>query len=350
MFVHLHNHSHYSLLDGLAKIDDLVDRAKELGLPALALTDHGNLYGAIEFYKKCQSAGIKPIVGVEAYVAARSRFDKEPNIDSKRFHLTLLAKNLEGYKNLVKLVTKANLEGYYYKPRIDRELLREHRDGLICLSGCPASELGRALLARNYDLAKKVIAEYREIFGENYYLEIHHHPKIERQPEIKAETIKLAREFGIPLVAAQDAHYINEDDDKAHDTLVAISTNTDADDNKRYTKAGDNFSLVDEVAFRAMFSEAPEAVDNTLKIAEQCDLKLELGKWVFPKFQLTLADTPEEELRQLAYSRLPEYLERNPDRGEEAKSRLELVHQGKGPVDSGALCEIDGVRGAIYPQ
>ena len=337
MFVHLHNHSHYSLLDGLAKIDDLVDRAKELGLPALALTDHGNLYGAIEFYKKCQSAGIKPIVGVEAYVAARSRFDKEANIDSKRFHLTLLAKNAVGYKNLVKLVTKANLEGYYYKPRIDKELMREHHEGVICLSGCMASELSRAILARNYEEAKKIANEYREIFGpENYFIEIFHHPKIERYPELKEQAIKLAHELGIPLIATQDAHYLQPDDTKAHDTLVAIGTNTDADDNNRYTKAGDDFSLIDEATMREHFKDAPEAVDNTLKIAEACDLKLELGKWVFPKFQLTLAETPEEELRKFAESRLPEYLERNPDRKEEAATRLAyelevIINKGYAP-------------------
>ncbi len=321
----------------MAKIDDLVDRAKELGLPALALTDHGNLYGAIEFYKKCLSAGIKPIVGVEAYVATRSRFDKEPNIDSKRFHLTLLAKNAEGYKNLVKLITKANLEGYYYKPRIDKELMRAHHEGVICLSGCMASELSRAILARNYEEAKKIASEYREIFGpENYFIEIFHHPKIERYPELKEQAIKLAHELGIPLVATQDAHYLAPDDTKAHDTLVAIGTNTDADDNKRYTKAGDDFSLVDEATMREHFQDAPEAVDNTLKIAEACDLKLELGKWVFPKFQLTLAETPEEELRKFAYNRLPEYLERNPERTDEAKKRLDyelevIINKGYAP-------------------
>src|SRR3989344_1164811 len=179
-FTHLHVHSHYSLLDGLSKILALVKKAKGLGQTALALTDHGNLYGAIEFYQECQKAGIKPIIGVEAYIANRTRFDKEPNLDNRRYHLTLLAKNLTGYRNLIKLITASNLEGYYYKPRMDKDLLRAHHEGLICLSGCMGSEFSKALWNKDYALAEKTALEYQTIFvAGNYYLELMHHPKLE---------------------------------------------------------------------------------------------------------------------------------------------------------------------------
>src|SRR3990167_8595090 len=242
-FVHLHNHSHYSLLDGLMKIPDLVKKAKEYGSPALGLTDHGNLYGALEFYKKCTAAGIKPIIGVEAYMAVRSRFDKEARIDARRYHLTLLAKNESGYRDLIKLVTKANLEGYYYKPRMDKELLREHHDGLVC--------------------------EYQEIFGaEHYFVEIMQHPGIEGGARVKALLIEIARELNVPLVATHDAHYLNAEDQRAHHTLVAVQTNTDIQDTRDMANSTEDFSFVDEKTFRSFFADAPEAVDNTLRVAE----------------------------------------------------------------------------------
>src|SRR3989344_9047072 len=179
-FIHLHTHSHYSLLDGLSKIKDMVKLAKDDGMPALALTDHGAMYGGVEFYMACKKSGIKPIIGVEAYVANRSRLQKETNVDNKRYHLTLLAKNNTGYQNLIKLTTAAHLEGYYYKPRVDKDLLRECADGLIALSGCPAGELGRAIKSGNMEKAEAVIKEYQSIFGpDNYYLEIMHHPDVE---------------------------------------------------------------------------------------------------------------------------------------------------------------------------
>ena len=200
-FVHLHVHSHYSLLDGLAKIDQLIGKAKELGMEALALTDHGNLYGAVEFYKKAKKAGIKPIIGVETYVAPNGRLNKRPKMDEKRFHLILLAKNNIGWQNLIKLVTLANLEGFYYKPRIDKELLEQCHEGLVCLSGCYSGEIAKLIAAKNFDEAEKVAAWYKNLFGGDYYLEIQPHT-----PELHEPTLKISKKLGIPVVATQDIH------------------------------------------------------------------------------------------------------------------------------------------------
>ncbi|MCC6290890.1 DNA polymerase III subunit alpha [Candidatus Nomurabacteria bacterium] len=323
-FVHLHVHSHYSLLDGLSKIPELVKKARSHGMPALALTDHGNLYGAIEFYKECVTNQIKPIIGVEAYVATRGRTDKEPHLDARRFHLTLLAKNLTGYKNLLKLVSQAYLEGFYYKPRIDKELLRAHHEGLICLSGCLAGELSRAVWNKNQEEAKKVATEYQEIFGaENYFIEIMHHPKIERQLEIKKDLIALAKELNIPLVGTQDTHYLEPTDAEAQDTLVAIQTGAFSDETKRFTNKEEDFSLISPTQALEYFQDAPEAVENTLKIAAMCDLKLELGKWVFPNFPVPAGSNYDMELENLGREKLTEYLAHHVTREAEAKTRFD---------------------------
>lgn len=292
-FVHLHTHSHYSLLDGLSKIDALVARAKEHGMTSVALTDHGVLYGAIEFYKKATKAGIKPIIGCEVYITDGSRHDKRPGIDTdKRWHLVLLAKNETGYRNLMQLVTAAHLEGFYYKPRIDKELLRKHHEGLIALSSCLGAELSQALMSGADEKAKKIAREYREMMGpENYYIEIQQHTNMPEQNETTPKLVALARELGIPLVATQDSHYTTADDARAHDILLAVQTGNTIHDEKRFSMNQDDFSFCSGDEMRAKFSSLPtdvvdEAFANTAIIAEQCNVKLELGKNQLPVFPL----------------------------------------------------------------
>mgnify|MGYP001566947208 CR=1 FL=1 len=298
-FVHLHTHSHYSLLDGLSKVKDMVKLAKEKGMTALALTDHGAMYGAVEFYMACKKNDINPIIGVEAYIANRSRFQKEPQIDNKRYHLTLLAKNNAGYQNLIKLTTAAHVEGYYYKPRMDKDLLRKHAEGLIALSGCLAGELGRAILSENKEKAEAVIREYQSIFGpENYYLEIMHHSDVEFFQKWKDALIELSRKLNIPLAATQDSHYLHPEDAFAHKTLVAISTNTDVSETKIFSGDGRYHFISTEEALE-WFKDIPEAVANTEKIAERCNIELSLGKFIFPNFELEPGKTADEVLNEL---------------------------------------------------
>lgn len=283
-FVHLHTHSHYSLLDGLAKIPELVKRAKEYGMPALAITDHGNLYGAIEFYKQAAKTGIKPIIGVEGYVARGSMHEKRSGVDDQRYHIILLAQNLIGYKNLVKLVTAAHLDGFYYKPRFDHDLLKKHSEGIICLSGCMSGEIPRALLAGDEEEAEKMLRIYQGIFGDRYYIEIGSHPGIPRYTELRELLIQFAKKHGAPLVATQDIHYLHHDDAYAQDVLLAVQTNTKVDDDDRMTMKADDFSMRSPEEMKELFADVPEAIENTLRIAEQCDLTLELGKFQFPHF------------------------------------------------------------------
>lgn len=301
-FIHLHTHSHYSLLDGLSKIDGMVRLAKKYGMPAIGLTDHGNMYGAIEFYKTCKEENIKPIIGVEAYVANRTRFDKEPTIDSKRYHLTLLAKNKTGYENLIKLVTASHLEGYYYKPRMDLDLLRTHSEGLICLSGCFGSELSHALRNKNNVEAERVAVTYRDIFGrDNYFFEIMHHPGVPGLMEVREQIVGLGKKLGIPLVATADSHYLHVDDSRAHETLLAIQTNSDMNDENRFSMASDHFAFIDTETAYKHFADTPEAIENTFKISQMCDIKLELGSWVFPDLKIRENITYDEELRRLTF-------------------------------------------------
>lgn len=274
-------------------------------MPAIALTDHGNMYGAIAFYKLCKKEGIKPIIGVEAYMAPGSRHDKnsENNNGTKRyFHLTLLAKNLEGYKNLIKLVTAANLEGYYYKPRMDKELLHEHSEGIIALSGCLGGELSQAVMRGDTAMAEKIIKEHQEIFGrENYFIEIQRHPDVENDAKVRDGLIALARKHGIPLVATQDSHYPCAEDHEAHHTMLQINTQGDGKEGARFEFAQDDFSFIGPEKAYEVFKDIPEAVENTLKVADMCNLELELGKWVFPDFKIEGKKTPDEKLRELTH-------------------------------------------------
>ncbi|MFA6397946.1 MAG: DNA polymerase III subunit alpha [Candidatus Paceibacterota bacterium] len=306
-FIHLHTHSHYSLLDGLSKIKNLVDLVKKHEMPAIGLTDHGNMYGSIDFYKTCKSAGIKPIIGVEVYVAERTRFDKESGIDNKRYHLTLLAKNVLGYKNLIKIVTKSNLEGFYYKPRVDHDLLRENSEGIICLSGCPGGELSKALKSKDKEKAKKIISEYQNIFGkENYFLEIMNHDMSDDKGRTRQEIINLGKELNIPIVGTQDSHYLHPEDKKAHETLLAIQTSSDINDDNKFTFGDDDFSFIDTKTAEEQFKDIPEAVTNTQKIADMCDIELDLGKWVFPNFPIEKEENYDEKLKRLTYEGIEE--------------------------------------------
>ena len=322
-FVHLHTHSHYSLLDGLAKIDQLIEKAVEYEMPALALTDHGNLYGVIEFYKKCRKAGIKPIIGVEAYLAFESLEQKRPKIDSKRYHIVLLAQNETGYKNLIKLVTTANLKGFYYKPRIDKELLRRHSEGIIGLSACMAGELSRAVEAGDFEEAVKLAAEYEDIFGKgNFFIEIMHHPNIENFQKIQEGLVEVARRAKVPLVATQDIHYIYPEDNEAHDVLVAIQRNENLNDTNREVYKKEDFSFRSGELMAELFKNLPEAVKNTLEIAERCSLELELGKWVFPKFEIPTGEPPELYLSKLCEQGYKKKIGQEKDKSGEAFKRM----------------------------
>ncbi|HEY9582927.1 MAG TPA: DNA polymerase III subunit alpha [Candidatus Paceibacterota bacterium] len=330
-FIHLHTHTHYSLLDGLSQTERLIKLAKEYEMPALAITDHGNMYGAIEFYKLCKDTGIKPIIGLEAYIANRKYTDKDPNIDNKRYHLTLLAKNETGYRNLLKLVTASQLQGYYYKPRIDHDLLREHHEGLIALSGCVGGEFSRALQVSNKEEAVRVTKLYQEIFGkENYFIEVWHDPGIEDGLRIKADALAIGKELGIDCVATQDSHYLSLDDKKAHETMLAINTQNNSQSGSRFSMAkGDYYFISTDEAYKK-FSDNPELIENTNKIAGLCDTKLELGKWVFPKLQLAPGQNADSELARLTSEGLKF---RNLDKTEEVSARIKYeldIIRGKG--------------------
>ncbi|MCH5317060.1 MAG: DNA polymerase III subunit alpha [Eubacterium sp.] len=285
MFTHLHVHTEYSLLDGACRIEKLVLKAKELGMQSLAITDHGNMYGAVDFYKACKKHGIKPIIGCEVYVAPRTRFDKEKVLDKDYNHLILLCENETGYKNLIKLVSLSYTEGYYYKPRIDRDILEKYHDGLICLSACLAGEIPQALLQRDYESAKRTALWYLDVFGkDNYYLEIQDHG-LEEQRIVKDGLKRLSSETGIPLVATNDVHYIEQQDSKIQQVLICIATNHILGEDTGLEFHSEQFYLKSEQEMRELFSDVPESVDNTAKIAERCNFDFEFGHTKLPFYE-----------------------------------------------------------------
>ena len=299
-FTHLHVHSHYSLLDGLAKIDQLLDACQELKMPSIALTDHGSMYGIVEFYQKAKKRGIRPILGSEMYLAPNGMEQKRPNIDNKHYHLILLVKNKQGYRNLVQLTTKAYLEGFYYKPRIDKELLKKHSDGLIALSGCLSGEIPRKIIAGQLEEAEKLALEYKKIFGPgNFYLEIQHHPGLPEQKPVNNALIKISQKYKIPLVATNDVHYIKPEDAEAQDVLMGIQTDKRLSDQDRLTMRKDDFSLRPIEQMVKDFRKTPEAIDNSQKIVEKCNFEFELGKMHLPHFEVPHGQTADGLLKKI---------------------------------------------------
>jgi DNA polymerase-3 subunit alpha len=295
-FVHLHVHTQYSLLDGAIRLDDLFKKARDYKMPAVAMTDHGNMFGAVEFYQKAYNYGIKPIIGCELYVAPKSRFEK----GESPYHLAVLAKNIEGYNNLVKLTSAAYLEGFYYKPRIDKELLSIHSKGLIAMSACLNGEIPRYLLNGKKEEAKKAACEYRDIFGEdNFYLEIMENG-LHEQRIVNEELIRMSRELSIPLVATNDSHYLNRDDAEAHEILLCIQTGKTIDDEDRMKFKTDEFYLKSPEEMKNNFKECPEAIANTVAIGERCNLKLDFDEIFLPHFDIENGLSANDYLRKLA--------------------------------------------------
>ena len=310
-FVHLHNHTFHSVLDGLTKIHDLVDKVKELGMEAAAVTDHGTMSGILDYYKTAKKAGIKPIIGIETYVATRSRFDRDPGKDKQRFHLTVLAMNNTGFHNLMKLSTRANLEGMYYKPRIDHDLLEELNEGLIVLSGCASGEIGVALKEDDYDRAREIAKWYKSIFGDRYYLELqdHGHPKSNThwgvQAKINEGLIKLSKELDIEMVVTCDGHYLTHEYQDAHEILLCVGTGSYLSDEKRMSLKDFELHLTDPRDIIDHWGEEfPEVIRNTKKIADRCDVEIELGRILIPKYPLPDGENEHSYLLRLTYQGL----------------------------------------------
>ncbi len=336
-FVHLHNHTHHSLLDGLTKIPALVGKIKEYGMTATAVTDHGTMSGILEFYKAAVDGEVKPILGIEAYVAARSRHDRDPAKDKARYHLTLLAMNDQGYRNLMKLSTLANLEGFYYKPRMDHEILEQYNEGVIALSGCASGEVGEKINGDDYEGAKEIASWYKSIFGDRYYLEVqdHGHPDApytwETQAKINKGLMKLSKELDIPCVVTCDGHYLTHDDQEAHEILLCVGTGSFLSDPKRMSLKEFELHVTDPTDIIARWgNEHPEFITNTKAIADRCAVNIELGRILIPKFPVPSGETEESYLDTLVY------------RG--------LLHryEGKEPSETEKL-SIETMRGLLSP-
>ncbi|MGG2468412.1 DNA polymerase III subunit alpha [Paraclostridium bifermentans] len=305
-FVHLHVHTEYSLLDGFSRIKNLVNRAKELNMSAVAITDHGCMFGAIDFFKVAKKEGIKPIIGCEVYTAPRGMKDKDPNFDKSQGHLILLAKDTTGYQNLIKLVSAAYVQGFYYKPRVDIDEIKKHSEGIIALSACLAGDVSQALMNRNYDKAKNIALKYKEIFGEeNYYLEIQDH-NLPEQKEVNRELIRLSKEIGVGLVATNDVHYVRKEDSKIHDILMCIQMGKTVNDPARMRFGSDEFYLKSREEMEEIFPEVQEALDNTSKIAQMCNVEFDFNTIHLPQYDVPDGYTPQEYLRMLCFKGLKE--------------------------------------------
>ena len=305
-FVHLHLHTQYSLLDGAIKHNPLFERAKAANMPAVAQTDHGNLFGTIEFYEKARANGVKPIIGCEVYFAGGSRFDREKKQRAETGfdainHLLLLAMDARGYENLMTLVSKAYLEGFYYKPRIDWELLENHHQGLICTSGCLSAPVPRSILANEPDKAWTMAEDFSRLFGDRYYLEIQRHG-IPAQEVVNQELLKMHQDLGIPLVATNDAHYLEEHDHDDHDVLLCVGTAANVSDEKRFRFDGHGFFVKDGDEMREVFHDMPQAVEATLEIAERCDVEIPMGEYHMPDYQVPAGKSLDDVMEEQAWS------------------------------------------------
>lgn len=301
-FVHLHTHTEYSILDGLSKIPELINRAKKFGQEALAITDHGNMYGHIVFYNACKEAGIKSIIGAELYLAKNSRFDKQVKMGSDQFHLTLLAKNFSGYQNLMKLISLANFEGFSYKPRIDHELLEKYNEGIILLSGCMSSYTSRLLLADKDSQAIELFKRYQKIFKDRFYLEIQRHPHIPETYALSKKLIEIARQLKLPLVATNDSHYLDKEDAEAQDALLCVQTRRLISDKKRLKMIDKpDFYFKSSQEMIEAFNDIPEAITNSKKIADQCKLEIPTGNLIFPTFELPKGENYASYLEKIVY-------------------------------------------------
>ena len=328
MFTHLHVHTEYSLLDGVSRVPKLVIHAKELGFTSLAITDHGSLYGLVEFYTQCIEAGIKPILGCEVYVAHASRHDKGPSERSPH-HMTVLARDNRGYQNLMALVTQAHLEGHYYKPRIDKELLEKHHEGLIVLSGCPTAEVPRLISERRLQDAKEAALWYKGLMGENgFFLELQRHEHVPDLPAINEALVELGRELDIPLVATNDCHYVHKEDSPLQDVLICIHTNTTIHDEKRLKMEDDSYYLKSPQEMAELFQDFPEAVRNTDLIAEMCEVKLATGELHLPSYPVPNGLDPDSYISQLCWEGFKRlYPEPLPQAEERLAYELEVIKQ-----------------------
>ena len=303
-FVHLHVHSAFSLLDGAGRIEDLILKAKKLGMPALALTDHGVMYGAVDFYKAAIANGIKPLMGCEVYVAPRTRHQRTPKVDDQLNHLVLIAENNHGYSNLMALVSRAYTEGFYYKPRVDQELLAKYSTGLIALSGCMAGKIPQLLLAGDTEGALKTAGTYRDLFGpDNFLLELQNH-KLPEQEQLNHDLVKLAKKLDIEIVATNDVHYIERGDALYHDLLLCIQTGKSVNETNRLSFPNDEFYLKSQSEMAQLFNTIPEALANTIAIAERCHVELKLGQTLVPEFPVPGGYSAEQYLKKLCYQGL----------------------------------------------
>jgi DNA polymerase III subunit alpha len=317
MFTHLHVHTEYSLLDGLCKIPQLVTKARDLGMNSLAITDHGSMHGVVDFYRDAKDKGIKPIIGCEVYVTPKSRLLRN-TAEKSLYHLTLLAKNYQGYLNLIHMVTKANLEGFYYKPRVDRELLEQFHEGLVALSGCLHGQLAQYILENRLEEAEKEAKWYKDLFGD-YYIEIQRHP-IPELKQVNEILIPMADKLGIPIVATNDTHYINKSDAPYHDLLLCIGTGATVNDARRLKLAGDYFYLKSPEEMEQLFSDRPDAIENTAQVAEMCNMEFEFGKLHFPKIDLPDGKDADDYLDELCREGLNRLF---PDASPEVVERLD---------------------------